>query len=177
MIYMIGKWRWAFWRRSSKWWKRKADKKGHERKTWGVRTDDVPWNKRFCMFCHRHRSLVLQKTFVYARYTIFKWIYAIKKIFSQKTDKEKKYCQFILYPFLRMGWSIQIQDRTWHGNIGRKCDTGNTYGTCGFRSTFQTSVLAISGTAHCSWFHLIWPKYQIFLILPIFKYMFIKLNS
>ena len=68
--YIIGKWRWAFWRRSSKWWKRKADKKGHERKTWGVRTDDVPWNKRFCMFCYRHRSLVLQKTFVYARYAI-----------------------------------------------------------------------------------------------------------
>ena len=64
------------------------------------------------------------------------------------TDKDKKYCQYILYPLLRMGRSIQIQDRTWNGNIGRKRDTGNTYGTCGFRSTFQTSVLAISGRAH-----------------------------
>ena len=89
MKYIIGKWRWAFWRRSSKWWKRKADKKGHERKTWGVRTDDVPWNKRLCMFCHRHRSLVLQKTFVYARYTIFKWIYAFKKGFNDKQIKTR----------------------------------------------------------------------------------------
>ena len=54
----------------------------------------------------------------------------------------------IWYPLLRMGRSIQIQDRTWNGNISRKRDTGNTYGTCGFRSTFQTSVLAISGRAH-----------------------------
>ena len=56
----------------------------------------------------------------------------------------------IWYPLFRMGRSIQIQDRTWNGNIGRKRDTGNTYGTCGFRSTFQTSVLAISGRAHIS---------------------------
>ena len=60
----------------------------------------------------------------------------------------------IWYPLLRMGRSIQIQDRTWHGDIGGKCNTGNTYGTCGFRSTFQTSILAISGRAHNLLFHL-----------------------